>query len=109
MLVNLQPSQQVVDDGPPVTPTIASFIERAAALIDIDRDASEQSLRLAVALLRARRRLSVPRETPPPQGQLAAWQVKRIFAHVEENLGSRLPLSLSQRQNTARRSFTRDS
>jgi AraC-like DNA-binding protein len=93
MLMNSQQQPPPVDGGPPVSGKVASFVERAAALIEVDRDASGQLLRLAVALLRARRRepsLETPRLREPGHTKLAPWQMKRIFAHIEDNLGSSL-------------------
>jgi AraC family transcriptional regulator len=94
MLVNSQPPPQPLDGDPPVSATIASFIERAAALIEVDRAASDQLLRRAVALLRARRKALVPRKSPvlrvPGHTRFAPWQINRIFTHIENNLGSNL-------------------
>jgi AraC family transcriptional regulator len=96
MLTNSPPLPQPVDGGPSVGAKIASFVERAAALIEVDRDASSELLRQAVALLRSRRETLRLRETPrsrvhgPERTRLAPWQVSRILAHIDNNLGSNL-------------------
>jgi AraC family transcriptional regulator len=89
MLVDSQPGPQG-SNRPPVSPAIAAFVERAAALIEIDRDASRQLLLRAVALLRTSERQPVPHAPPLERrcGGLAPWQVSRVAAYVEQNIGS---------------------
>jgi len=62
MLTNAQPLP--LDRGSSVSAEIASFVERAAALIEVDRNASGRLLRQAVALLRTRRAAVRARESP---------------------------------------------
>jgi len=94
MLVDSQPRPQA-PNRQPASATIAAFIERAAALIQIDRDTSHQLLLRAVALLRACQRRPV-RHAPGlecTRGALAPWQVRRVVEYIEHNLGSTIKAS----------------
>ena len=77
-----------------VPPTIMSLIESAAASFEVDRDASRQFLLRASALLRAGRaardRQGRPPEGPRALGGLAPWQVNRVAAYIESNLGGNI-------------------
>ena len=94
MLVDSQPRPQG-SNRPPAAPAIAAFVERAAALIEIDRDASRQLLLRAVALLRASERQPVSHAPPLERrcGGLAPWQVSRVAEYVEHNIGSTIRAS----------------
>ena len=76
----------------PISATIESFIESAAAAFETDRDASRRFLLQACALLRAKRAAHDPRRGPfeqgPTRGGLAPWQVDRVIAHVDAHMAS---------------------
>ena len=78
----------------PVPATIMSLIESAAASFEVDRDASRQFLLRASALLRAgkavRDRQGRQPEGPRALGGLAPWQVNRVAAYIESNLGGNI-------------------
>ena len=71
-----------------------SLIESAAASFEIDRDASREFLLRASALLRAgkavRERQGRQPEAPRALGRLAPWQINRVVAHIESNLGGNI-------------------
>jgi AraC family transcriptional regulator len=75
----------------------AQLVEAACKARDGDREATRAHIAHAVALLRGRpaptgfhARSNL--ETPVARGSLPAWQTRKIFAHVEANLGRRIPI-----------------
>jgi transcriptional regulator GlxA family with amidase domain len=85
-------SQPGLDDGSgvPISATICSLIESAAASFDTDRDASRELMLRACALLRARRsahrRCPMPFEPVLMRGGLAPWQLNRVIAYIDAHL-----------------------
>jgi AraC family transcriptional regulator len=75
----------------------AQLVEAACKARDGDREATRAHIAHAVALLRGKPSLG-PRATRVPsnaethvaRGGLPAWQMRRIFAHVETNLSRRI-------------------
>ena len=75
----------------------AQLVEAACKARDGDREATRAHIAHAVALLRGK---PTPTgihalsglETHVARGSLPAWQTRRIFAHVEANLGRRIPI-----------------
>jgi AraC family transcriptional regulator len=77
---------------PTATPTfIVSLIESAVSSFEVDRAASREYLFRAFALIRAQ--VQQPRDpaADAARGRLAAWQVKRVIAHIDANLSTALP------------------
>ena len=75
----------------------AQLVEAACKARDGDREATRAHIAHAVALLRRRPTPSGIRvlsnlETHVARGGLPAWQTRRVFAHVEANLGRRIPV-----------------
>jgi AraC family transcriptional regulator len=77
----------------------AQLVEAACKAREGDREATRAHIAHAVALLRGKPSLGlggihVPSnlETHVARGGLPAWQTRRVFAHVEANLGSRIPI-----------------
>jgi len=68
---------------------IASCVESAAVLFDLDCSGSRRCLQRAAALVRASRRMSaVWGVGEPPQPGLAAWQVGRVMSYIDDNLSA---------------------
>jgi AraC family transcriptional regulator len=67
----------------PVPPFLASQIELAATMLEVDVAASRECLQRAVALLRVWDAERAPRGS---HAQLAAWQIKRLLSYIEVNL-----------------------
>src|SRR5579863_10584380 len=75
----------------------AQLVEAACKARDGDREATRAHIAHAVALLRGKPSLG-PRgtrvlsnaETHVARGGLPAWQMRRVFAHVETNLSRRI-------------------
>jgi AraC-like DNA-binding protein len=77
----------------------AQLVEAACKARDGDREATRAHIAHAVALLRGKPSLGpsgihVPSnvETHVARGSLPAWQTRKVFAHVEANLCSRIPI-----------------
>jgi AraC family transcriptional regulator len=75
----------------------AQLVKAACKARDGDREATRAHIAHAVALLRGKPTptgIHAPShlETPAGRGSLPAWQTRRIFAHVEANLGRRIPI-----------------
>jgi AraC family transcriptional regulator len=77
----------------------AQLIEAACKARDGDREATRAHIAHAVALLRGKPSLGpsgihVPSnlETHVSRGGLPAWQMRRVFAHVEANLSRKIPI-----------------
>ena len=64
---------------------VAELVTALGNVLNEERDAAEESLTRAAALLR---RTEAPRalETAERKGVMAPWQVKRVTAHIEANL-----------------------
>jgi AraC family transcriptional regulator len=78
----------------PMATAIANLIEHAEAAIESDRDLARDCISRALTLLRAARppgngTTSCP-PTKPPRGGLAPWQARRVVAHVDTHLASRI-------------------
>jgi len=69
-------------------PAIASLIENAAALFEVDREASREYLFRASAMLRAQIRPARCAEAAQARGRLATWQAKRVISYIDANLGA---------------------
>jgi AraC family transcriptional regulator len=76
----------------PISATIESFIESAAAAFETDHEASRRFLLQACALLRAKRAAyeacAGPCEQTLQRGGLAPWQVDRVIAHIDAHLAA---------------------
>jgi AraC family transcriptional regulator len=77
----------------------AQLVEAARKARNGDRDAARAHIAHAVALLRGKPSLGPSGnhvlsnfETHVARGGLPAWQTRRVFAHVEANLCSRIPI-----------------
>jgi AraC family transcriptional regulator len=77
----------------------ALLVEAACSARDGDREATSAHIAHAVALLRGKPSLGPSSihvlsnlETHVARGGLPAWQVRRVFAHVEANLYRRIPI-----------------
>jgi AraC-like DNA-binding protein len=78
---------------------VAQLIEAAACMRDGDREAAKARIARAMGIL-LRQPMSTPvatqvlhpvaRQTPP--GSLAAWQARKITAHIEANLCSKIQI-----------------
>jgi AraC family transcriptional regulator len=78
----------------PMATAIANLIELAEAAIESDRDLARDCITRALALLRTPRppekwETSVP-STKPQRGGLAPWQARRVAAHIDTHLASRI-------------------
>jgi len=95
MLANSQPNLRLLQ-GRPLPSAIASFVETAAALFDVDRGASHRFLSRAVALMRAGRYPEAGGvcARAPTRGAMAAWQLRRVMAYIDANLG--MPIHASE-------------
>jgi AraC family transcriptional regulator len=78
---------------------VAQLIEAACSARDGDREATRLHISHAIALLRGTpspgpsgTQLRSNVETQVVRGGLAAWQMRRVIAHVEANLSSRIPV-----------------
>lgn len=71
---------------------VAELLTALGNMLNDERDSAEESLCRAAALLQGveGHRTSETPETPEPKGVLAPWQVRRITAHIESNLGRSL-------------------
>lgn len=65
---------------------VAELFTALSDLLNDERDSAEESLSRAAALLQ---RVEAPRppETQELKGALAPWQIRKIAAHIESNLG----------------------
>ncbi len=77
----------------------AQLIEAACSARDGDREAAKAHIAHAMALLRGTPSIGPPTTRLKPssaaqvaRGGLAAWQARRIVAHVEANLSRRIPV-----------------
>jgi transcriptional regulator GlxA family with amidase domain len=78
---------------------VAQLMEAAFSARDGDREATSAHIAHAIALLRgtpsprpSATRLPSNVETHVVRGGLPAWQTRRVIAHVEANLSSRIPV-----------------
>jgi AraC family transcriptional regulator len=79
------------DSAPAATPTfIAALIESAVISFEMDRAASRDYLLRAFALIRAQVKQPQSSAADPTRGRLATWQVRRVIAYIDANLGSAL-------------------
>jgi AraC-like DNA-binding protein len=74
---------------------VLSLLGSARSTLHVDVEATRESLARAIALLE-RRATAGPHPVPPhcrPRGGLARWQINRITAYVEANIGSSIRAS----------------
>src|SRR5882762_9379850 len=78
----------------PMATAIANLIEHAEAAIESDRDLARDCITRALALLRTAgtpgNRATASPSTKPQRGGLAPWQARRVVAHVDTHLASRI-------------------
>lgn len=68
---------------------VAELVAALGNMLNDERDSAEESLSRAAALLQGVEGARTP-ETPERTGELAPWQVRKITAHIESNLGGPL-------------------
>jgi AraC family transcriptional regulator len=85
--------------APELSVVAVQLIEAACKARDGDREATRAHIANAVALLRGKPRFRPSGiqvlsnlETHVVRGGLPAWQMRKVFAHVEANLCSRIPI-----------------
>lgn len=78
-----QTRQELSPAGAPAG-LIAALLREARETLDVDRAAAR------LLVLRAAAMLDEAPEAAP--GRLAPWQIRRIDAHIEENIGSTIPV-----------------
>ena len=70
---------------------VAELIIEASTIFETDRYKAQSCLQRAVELVRGKQaRGSQGLGAPAVRGGLAAWQVKKVTAYVESNIGSRI-------------------
>jgi AraC-like DNA-binding protein len=76
--------------------TIARLLDAAVASVDKNREAAKDCITRAAALIQAERRGKNPEDSPASmptklfRGGLAPWQAKRVAAHIESQLASKI-------------------
>lgn len=74
--------------------TIVKLLDEAVASVDGNRQAAKECITRAAALVQAERRAKEPEHSRAPtklfRGGLAPWQAKRVGAHIESHLASKI-------------------
>jgi AraC family transcriptional regulator len=92
----------------PILATLTELLRTASASLDHDRDAVQQSIESALALLGVVAREQERHKAIRVQGGLAPWQTARLRSYIEANLRSNIAITeLQAITRLSRAHFTR--